>query len=61
MGRTWRHTDAEDYYYEINISKAIEAADEAAYERAYAAQCRREQALWERRKLNSDTRQAPPV
>jgi hypothetical protein len=61
MSKTWRHTDAEDYYYEANINEVIEAAYETAYERAYRAQCQRELALWERRKLNSDTRQAPPV
>ena len=50
---TWRKTDAEDYYYETQINELIEAAYETAFERAYAEQCKRELAMWDRRR-NSD-------
>ena len=53
MSKTWQTSEKEDYYYEVDINEAIEAAHQSAFERAYQAQCKRELALWERRR-NSD-------
>ena len=53
MGRTWGTTERDEYYYETDINELIEKAHERAYERAYQVQCKRELALWERRR-NSD-------
>ncbi len=61
MSKTWGATEREDreaYYYEADISEVIDKAYDSAYERAYQAQCKRELALWERRR-NSDIRNTP--
>jgi hypothetical protein len=57
MSKTWRTSELEDYYYEVDISEAIEQAHESAYERAYQVQRQRELALWQRR--NSDHGKPP--
>jgi hypothetical protein len=59
MAKTWGATERDDYYYEADINELIESAHEKAYERAYQAQCKRELALWERRR-NSDLGNVPP-